>query len=113
MKSWGFHLIVNISNCKKKYITDKEQIRKFMSELIQKIKMIPLSEAVIVESHYGGPKMYGISAIQLIRTSSISCHFVEYNKSGYIDIFSCKEFNIGKTIKIIKKSLKNTLNQKK
>ena len=36
----------------------------------------------------------GYSLVQLIETSSITGHFVDQNGDCYIDIFSCKEFDI-------------------
>ena len=36
----------------------------------------------------------GYSLVQLIETSSITGHFVDKNGDCYIDIFSCKAFDI-------------------
>ena len=35
-----------------------------------------------------------ISLVQLIETSSITGHFVDVNGDAYLDIFSCKPFEI-------------------
>lgn len=36
----------------------------------------------------------GFSLVQLIETSSITGHFVDKNGDAYLDIFSCKPFDI-------------------
>ena len=38
------------------------------------------------------PKVSGITAMQLIETSSITAHFANQSNSIYLDIFSCKSF---------------------
>ena len=43
----------------------------------------------------------GWSLVQLIETSSITGHFVDKNGDFYIDVFSCKEFDIDKTIDFV------------
>ena len=41
----------------------------------------------------------------MIETSSITGHFVDKNGDFYLDVFSCKEFDINKTIDFVKKYL--------
>ena len=44
----------------------------------------------------------GWSLVQLIETSSITGHFVDKNGDFYLDLFSCKEFDIDKTTNFVK-----------
>ena len=41
----------------------------------------------------GNPKTEGFSAVQLIETSSVVAHFSEYNRSVYLDVFSCRAYD--------------------
>ena len=55
----------------------------------------------------------GFSLVQLIETSSITGHFVDKNGDFYLDVFSCKEYDIQKVIKFVNnyfepKSIKDT-----
>lgn len=40
------------------------------------------------------PDAAGYSLVQLIETSSITGHFVDRNGDAYIDVFSCKPFDV-------------------
>lgn len=48
-------------------------------------------------------KLEGCSAMQFIKTSSITIHFDEEKNRAFIDIFSCKKFNPKKAEKFSKK----------
>jgi S-adenosylmethionine/arginine decarboxylase-like enzyme len=87
---WGYHLILDCANCNKN-IADKDQIKAFLKTLVKDIKMTAVGEPVIKYLLDGEPNA-GFSVMQLIETSSITCHFVEPNSTMYIDVFSCKEF---------------------
>ena len=39
------------------------------------------------------PECSGWSVVQLIYTSSITCHFADDSGDFYLDVFSCKEFD--------------------
>ncbi|NGX32812.1 MAG: hypothetical protein K1060chlam4_00865, partial [Candidatus Anoxychlamydiales bacterium] len=49
------------------------------------------------------PDAAGFSFVQLIETSSITGHLVDKNGDAYIDIFSCKEFEIDPVKKVLNK----------
>ncbi len=44
--------------------------------------------------HFGTGDKAGYTFVQLIETSNICCHFCEETDDAYIDIFSCKEYDI-------------------
>ena len=62
---------------------------------------------------FGEPKLHhfathnkdaaGYSLVQLIETSSITGHFVDKNGDCYIDIFSCKDFDVEVAKKVVNK----------
>lgn len=90
MNSWGYHFIGNYSNANLEKISDKENIIKFVKELVDRIDMVAYGEPQVV--HFGSGNKLGYTLVQLIETSSITCHFVEENCTFYIDIFSCLPF---------------------
>lgn len=98
--TFGFHLIIDISDCNDN-IKSKEKIEEFLKEMVKKLKMNAVGKPMI-KYLLPGQKNAGFSALQLIETSDITCHFVEPNSSAYIDIFSCKEYKPNIAIKIIK-----------
>ena len=40
------------------------------------------------------PVVYGYSMVQLIETSLVSAHFVESTNTVYLDVFSCKWYDV-------------------
>lgn len=100
---FGYHLMVDCSNCNKENIEDSNNIRKFVTELLKVTKMKKLGNIHIENLQTGNKKLYGHSFTQLIYTSSITGHFMDISGDAYIDIFSCKKFNIDNVIKCIEK----------
>ena len=98
---WGYHLILDCSGCNPN-IASKEQIKSFLKTLVKDIKMTAVGDPVIKYLLEGEPNA-GFSAMQLIETSSITCHFVEPNSTMYIDVFSCKEFKPKDAIAVVDK----------
>lgn len=90
---WGYHLILDCKNCAKDMIKDKENIAKFVKQLVLDIDMKAYGEPTIQHFATHKPEAAGYSLVQLIETSSITGHFVDMNGDAYIDIFSCKPFD--------------------
>lgn len=97
---WGYHLMLDCSNCSPA-ISDRNAIYQFVKQLVKDIDMIAHGEPII-EHLLPGEDNAGYSLMQLITTSNITAHFVDSNHSAYIDVFSCKEFDI-ETVKSVVK----------
>jgi S-adenosylmethionine/arginine decarboxylase-like enzyme len=102
-KFWGYHLMADCSNCKRENIKDIKNIKKFINNLVKECKMKKLGKIKIENLQDGDEDLFGYSVVQLIHTSSITCHFMDISGDAYIDIFSCKEFDCEKVISIINK----------
>jgi len=89
---WGYHLMLDCSGCNDN-IKDRDQIYQFIKELVKRIDMIAAGEPII-EYLLPGEDKAGYSLMQLITTSNICAHFVEPDSTAYLDVFSCKEFDI-------------------
>jgi S-adenosylmethionine/arginine decarboxylase-like enzyme len=74
-------------------VSDRDSIYSFNKELIERIDMVAYGEPIIQHLLPGDPKQ-GYSLMQLITTSNICAHFMDNGGTAYIDIFSCKEFDI-------------------
>lgn len=92
MNYWGYHLMLDCSGCNDN-IKIKEQIYNFTKDLVNEIDMIAHGEPIIEYLLPGDPKQ-GYSMMQLITTSNICAHFVEPDRTAYLDVFSCKQFDI-------------------
>ena len=89
---WGYHLILDCGGCDAEAIRDPKLIYDFTKQLIKDIDMVAYGEPQIV--NFGSADKAGYTLLQLIETSNISAHFVNEKNSAYIDIFSCKRYDI-------------------
>lgn len=97
---WGWHLVLNAGCCNDN-ISNKDAILSFKDELIEKIDMIAFGEPMC--ERFGEGKLLGITLVQLIRTSNITIHFCDDDKTLYADIFSCKVFDIDVAMSVFQK----------
>ena len=62
--------------------------------LVDRIGMRAHGDPVCEHFAAHDPEAAGYSLVQLIETSSITGHFVDRNGDAYIDVFSCKPFDL-------------------
>jgi S-adenosylmethionine/arginine decarboxylase-like enzyme len=88
---WGMNIAIDIYGCDEEMIKDEEVVKQFLKEIVSFIGMKTYGEPLI--KNFGpSPRLFGISAVQLIETSDITAHFSPVCKAAHIDIFSCKAF---------------------
>jgi len=93
MKYWGKSASIDVYGCNPIIIRDAGQICHFVKELCDLIGMKRFGDTEVV--HFGeDERVAGFSMVQLIETSLISAHFVNATNNMYLDIFSCKNFNV-------------------
>jgi S-adenosylmethionine decarboxylase len=89
-KSWGYHLLMDMSECNDT-IDSVEDVEAFFGDLIDELGMKALSPIMIKK--VSGEEGRGVSAVQMITTSSITFHSDDDKRSVYLDVFSCKDFD--------------------
>jgi len=89
---WGYHLIVNAGDCDREAVTNAEKIREFAKELVKRIDMVAYGEPQVI--HFGEDNKAGYTLVQLIETSNICAHFCDDSGDAYIDVFSCKPYDM-------------------
>ena len=90
---WGYHFSFDMAGCNRDKITDKDNIIKFVKELVEAIDMKAYGEPECVHFAEHDPGKAGFTLTQLIETSNICAHFVDATGEVYLDVFSCKEFD--------------------
>ena len=105
---FGPHLTLDLYGCDRKKLLNKDFVFSVLIELPQLIDMHRISEPQVT-IYNGSPGSFdagGISAFVLIAESHITVH--TFAKDGFvsIDIFSCKEFDMEKTLKFITEKFK-------
>ena len=96
---WGYHLIIDAARCTPRSIRCAHNIEKFSKTLVERIDMVPYGKPQIVMFGSGNKK--GYTLVQLIETSNITGHFVEETDDLYLDVFSCKKFDINTVSAIV------------
>ncbi len=91
---WGYHLILDCQACNRKEISSPENLAAFVKTLVREIDMVAYGEPMLEHFATHDPSKGGFSLVQLIETSSITGHFVDKNGDAYLDVFSCKPFDI-------------------
>jgi len=92
-KYWGYHLMLDCSDCDREKITSKENIINFTKELVKIIDMKAYGDPIVVHFAEHDPTKAGYSLLHLIETSNIAGHFVDSSGDAYLDVFSCKPFS--------------------
>ena len=91
---WGYHLILDCRGGDPNAIRDRRTILAWVRRLVERIDMKAYGEPVCEHFATHDPDAAGYSLVQLIETSSITGHFVDRNGDAYIDVFSCKPFDV-------------------
>jgi S-adenosylmethionine/arginine decarboxylase-like enzyme len=100
--TFGWELLMDLYECDESTISSEESIRRYAREICQVIDMKPYGETL---TPYFGEKLEhtkGYSLLQFIETSSITGHFSEGTGAAYINIFSCKKYDIEQAEKFTK-----------
>ena len=98
---WGHHLILDCKSGSKKLIRDKQNLKNFVDELVNRIDMVAVGEPIIKFLASNAVDKAGYSLVQLIETSSIVGHFINSSGDFYLDVFSCKEFETEKVTECV------------
>lgn len=99
MKNYGKELILDMHNCNSSTF-NRESLEKYFTIICDKIDM-EKCELFFWDDHglppeecQTEPHLKGTSAVQFIMTSNITIHTLDIMKRVYLNIFSCKEFNV-------------------
>ena len=98
---WGYHLTLDCSSCNKNNIKDEQHVKNFVKELMARIDMKPIGDTRVGYTAAEFPDKAGFTAVQIIVTSTIVAHFIDSTGDLYLDVFSCKQFDIETVVKTV------------
>lgn len=101
MAYWGYHAMFDCSHCNKYSITSPQVLEDWVKELVERIDMVAFGSPQIVHFGHNEVHLEGWTVIQLIETSNIVAHFNDHTCEAYIDVFSCKPFDIEQAKQVI------------
>jgi len=90
--TWGKLATINVYRCSPEKIRSKKYIKEFVKILCDGVGMKRKGPCRV--KRFGKDALEGYSAIQFIEYSSITMHFDEIKNRAFIDIFSCKNFDV-------------------
>jgi S-adenosylmethionine decarboxylase len=91
--AWGLSCAFDFKSANKEKISDPEIVKIFIKELCDEIQMKMYGDTWIEKFASHDEKLYGITVLQAIETSSITAHFAENIGEIYLDVFSCAEYD--------------------
>lgn len=91
--AFGMEVVLDLHGCRPETIRSPDLLTGYVRQLCRLIDMKPYGDPFLARFGLNDPKATGYSLVQLIETSSITGHFSEQWNSGYLNIFSCKEFD--------------------
>jgi S-adenosylmethionine decarboxylase len=92
-KAWGLSCAFDFKNADKEKISSPEIVKQYIKELCDEIKMKMYGETWIEKFASHDFRLFGITVLQAIETSSITAHFAENVGEIYLDVFSCAEYD--------------------
>ena len=98
---WGYHLTLDCHDCDRPSIKNEEHVKEFIQELMKRIDMKPIGDTRVEYTAAEFPDKAGLTAVQIIVTSTIVAHFIDSTGDLYLDVFSCKQFDIETVVKTV------------
>ena len=93
MNEWGISAAFDFNGANKEKINNTEIVKDFMIGLCDAIKMKAYGDPWIEKFASHDFRLYGITILQAIETSSITAHFAENIGEIYLDVFSCAYYD--------------------
>jgi S-adenosylmethionine decarboxylase len=91
---YGPHLMLDLNDCNPAILDDLEACFKLLNELPERIGMTRITQPYVFRYSGPVPEDEGITGVTIIAESHISLH--TYPRKGYafVDLFSCKTFDV-------------------
>jgi S-adenosylmethionine decarboxylase len=93
---YGPHLMLDLGRCNPKTLDDLDACFRLLNELPEKIGMTKITQPYVFR--YSGliPGDEGITGVTVIAESHISLHTYPKKGFAFVDLFSCKPFDVEK-----------------
>ncbi|MGH3727270.1 MAG: S-adenosylmethionine decarboxylase family protein [Micromonosporaceae bacterium] len=95
---FGVELVLDLYGCDPGTIRSRESLTDYVRRMCQLLRMNPYGEPWAERFGLNEAKTAGYTVVQLIETSSITGHFSEERNAAYLNIFSCREFDVADAV---------------
>ena len=113
---FGPQLVLDLHGCNPKKLKDEVFIRRLLNELPDHISMTKIHDPHVIYYPGGGEESFdkgGVSGFVLIAESHIAIHTFVDQAFAFVDIFSCKAFDMEKAERYLVEQLEATKTDKK
>ncbi|MBI4149767.1 adenosylmethionine decarboxylase [Candidatus Woesearchaeota archaeon] len=97
-ETFGPHLTFDARGCDKAKLTDQNFVYRLLNEMPELIGMTKISLPYVVEWLDKWATTPGYTGFVILAESHISLHTFPDSEYIFIDIFSCREFNVDKAM---------------
>ena len=97
-ETFGPHLTIDLKGCPKEILANYDLHFNYLKTLPNIIDMTPITQPYVFPYEGLVPGDRGITGVVIIAESHLSVHSFEEKGYSFIDIFSCKDFDVQKAI---------------
>ena len=101
MREFGQHLTIDASSCTREKLIDQSWVYDILNNLPAKLNMHKMTLPYVAKWLDPGATIEGISGFVMIAESHISIHTFPEKDYVFIDVFSCKGFDIENAVKLL------------
>ena len=98
---FGPHLMLDCYECNKEKLTNFHLLYEFLNNLPSEINMTKMTLPYCAKWKDKFASVEGVSAFVMIAESHISLHTFPEQGYAFMDIFSCREFDVEKARKLV------------
>jgi len=93
-EAFGPHLMLDMTQCNQEKLKDYDFVFSILNDLPEKIGMTKITQPYVFP--YSGlvPEDKGITGTVIIAKSHISIHTFQEKDYCFVDVFSCKDFDV-------------------
>ncbi|MBU4186270.1 MAG: S-adenosylmethionine decarboxylase, partial [Desulfobacteraceae bacterium] len=91
---YGPHLMLDLNDCNPAILDDLEACFKLLNELPERIGMTKITQPYVFRYSAPVPEDEGITGVAIIAESHISIHTYPRKRFVFVDLFSCKPFDV-------------------
>ncbi|MBI5388863.1 adenosylmethionine decarboxylase [Candidatus Woesearchaeota archaeon] len=98
---FGPHLMLDLGDCNREALENLNLVFDVLNQLPDKIGMTKITQPYVFKYHGVVPEDWGITGVVIIAESHISIHTFPEKRYVFIDLFSCKTFDVEKAKKYL------------
>jgi S-adenosylmethionine decarboxylase len=91
---YGPHLMLDLANCDPAILDDLDACFTLLNELPEKVGMTKITQPYVFRYKGLIPEDEGITGVTVIAESHISLHTYPHKGFAFVDLFSCKPFDV-------------------